>query len=233
MVAALARPDPPAPRRGRTRDRTGAREARATTAPTTPISSPSAARNDDRRADRRGRRRRLRRRQRRRRRSTRTPHVVLVEPKDAFVHNVGSLARAGRSRVRCRESSCRTTSCSRAGASSTTARWRSVPRRVVVASGNEIAADYVVLASGSQYPFPAKSDVDDTKAAIDKYRGAYDRLRAREPRVVDRRRCGRHRARRRDQVGLARQRTSSCSTPTTTCSATITVPTCAPSCAPN
>jgi NADH dehydrogenase FAD-containing subunit len=50
------------------------------------------------------------------------------------------------------------------------------PHRVVLASGKAIAADYVVLATGSTYPFPAKVDDDATAAALDRYRAAYDEL---------------------------------------------------------
>ena len=102
-------------------------------------------------------------------------HLVLVEPKNAFVHTVGSLRALvdpaflpriflpyDKLLARGRVEHDRATSVG--------------PHRVTVASGKEIAADYVVLASGSEYPFPAKSDVDDSRAAIDKYGGAHDRL---------------------------------------------------------
>ncbi|HVW40607.1 MAG TPA: FAD-dependent oxidoreductase [Amycolatopsis sp.] len=39
------------------------------------------------------------------------------------------------------------------------------PGRVTLASGERIEADYLVLATGSSYPFPAKIDVLDTAAA--------------------------------------------------------------------
>ena len=101
--------------------------------------------------------------------------VVLVEPKDAFVHNIGALRALvepaflpkiflpydrllSRGRV---------------------IRDRAVEvsaHRVVLASGEAIAADYVVLATGSTYPFPAKSDAHDAKDAIDNYRAAYGEL---------------------------------------------------------
>jgi NADH dehydrogenase FAD-containing subunit len=101
--------------------------------------------------------------------------VVLIEPKDAFVHNVASLRALvepaflpsiflpydqllARGRVE---------------------RDRAIrvgPHRVVVASGKEIAADYVVLATGSTYPFPAKSADDGTEAALARYRAAHDEL---------------------------------------------------------
>src|SRR4051812_35684317 len=83
--------------------------------------------------------------------------VVLVEPKDAFVHNIGALRALveptflrkiflpydqllARGRV---------------------VRDRAVEvsaQRVGLASGESITADYIVLATGSAYPFPAKSD---------------------------------------------------------------------------
>jgi apoptosis-inducing factor 2 len=50
------------------------------------------------------------------------------------------------------------------------------PGRVTLASGEELAADYIVLATGSAYPFPAKSDVDDTAVAHDKVRAAHAAL---------------------------------------------------------
>jgi pyruvate/2-oxoglutarate dehydrogenase complex dihydrolipoamide dehydrogenase (E3) component len=50
------------------------------------------------------------------------------------------------------------------------------PHRVVTASGEEIAADYVVLATGSRYPFPAKTDLVDTHAAQEQIRRAHQAL---------------------------------------------------------
>ena len=98
-----------------------------------------------------------------------TADVVLVEPRDAFVHNVASLralvdpswlpriflpyegllerGRVVRDRAALVE-----------------------PGSVVTASGEEIRADYVVLASGSAYPFPAKPEEADTRAAHDRVR---------------------------------------------------------------
>jgi apoptosis-inducing factor 2 len=101
--------------------------------------------------------------------------VVLVEPKDAFVHNIGALralvdptflpkifmpynSLLAHGRV---------------------VRDRAVEvgaHRVVLASGEAITADYVVLATGSAYPFPAKSDAHDAEDAIDNYRAAYNEL---------------------------------------------------------
>ena len=92
--------------------------------------------------------------------------VVLIEPKDAFMHNIAALralvdpswlpriylpydkllatGRVVRDRAAVVE-----------------------PGRVVTASGQAIVADYVVLATGSSYAFPAKTDKVDTQAAHD------------------------------------------------------------------
>ena len=106
-----------------------------------------------------------------------TADVVLVEPKDAFVHNVAALRAlvdpswlpqiylpydgllaAGRV-VRDRAA-------------------KIDAGRVELASGGQIEADYIVLATGSAYPFPAKSDVDSTASAHDKVRAAHAALAA-------------------------------------------------------
>ncbi len=105
--------------------------------------------------------------------------VVLVEPRDTFVHNVASLRALvdpswlpriylsydgllEHGRV-IRERAAKVD----AG-------------RVELASGEEIRADYIVLATGSEYPFPAKSDVGSAAAARDKVRTAHSALAAAE-----------------------------------------------------
>jgi apoptosis-inducing factor 2 len=108
--------------------------------------------------------------------------VVLVEPKDAFVHNVAALRALadpswlpriylsydkllGHGRV-VRDRAAKVDT-----------------GRVTLASGQEIRADYIVLATGSAYPFPAKSDVDATAAAHGQVRAAHAAL-ASAPRVL-------------------------------------------------
>lgn len=101
--------------------------------------------------------------------------VVLVEPKDAFVHNVAALRALvepgwlpriflpydrllSRGRV---------------------VQDRAVKveaKRVILASGQEIPADYIVLATGSRYPFPAKIDTADTGEARGHFRAAHHAL---------------------------------------------------------
>jgi apoptosis-inducing factor 2 len=97
--------------------------------------------------------------------------VILVEPKDAFVHSVASLRAVVRddwiSRIFIPYDRL-------------LSRGRVVPERAVrvqpgevtLASGAQITADFVVLATGSTYPFPAKADVDDSEQAKEKYRSA-------------------------------------------------------------
>ncbi|MFF2021621.1 FAD-dependent oxidoreductase [Streptomyces sp. NPDC058171] len=108
--------------------------------------------------------------------------VTLVESKDAFLHNVGALRAAvdadfapriflpydkllKRGRI---------------------VRDRAVrvePGRVALASGTTLDADYLVLATGSGYPFPAKSDLDDSSATLAKFGATRARL-ARADRVL-------------------------------------------------
>ena len=49
---------------------------------------------------------------------------------------------------------------------------------MVLASGEELPADYIVLATGSTYPFPAKSDLDRTVDAHEKTLGTHAALAA-------------------------------------------------------
>ncbi len=101
--------------------------------------------------------------------------VVLVEPKEAFVHNVAALRAlvdpSWLSRIYLPYD--------RLLASGRVVRDRAVKAdtgRVAIASGEEIEADYIVLATGSGYPFPAKNDVDGTAAAHQRIRDAHAAL---------------------------------------------------------
>src|ERR1700694_4668639 len=82
--------------------------------------------------------------------------VVLVEPKDAFVHNIGALRALVEPTFLLKIF----LPYDRLLTHGRVVRDRAVEvtaHRVVLASGQAITADYVVLASGSTYPFPAKS----------------------------------------------------------------------------
>jgi apoptosis-inducing factor 2 len=105
--------------------------------------------------------------------------VILVEPKDTFLHNVAALrALADPSwlpKI--------FLPYDRLLARGTVLQDRAAKveaGRVVLASGREIDADYIVLATGSEYPFPAKSDVDASAAAHEKFRAAHAALAASE-----------------------------------------------------
>src|SRR6266481_1948943 len=106
-----------------------------------------------------------------------TSDVVLVEPKDAFMHNIAALRAlvdpSWLSRIFFPYEGLL--------ANGRVVRDRAVlvdPDRVVTESGEEIAADYVVLATGSSYPFPAKTDLVDTDHAQEKVRQTHDALAA-------------------------------------------------------
>ena len=48
--------------------------------------------------------------------------------------------------------------------------------RVTLASGDELTPDFIVLATGSTYPYPAKSDTDETATALVRYSASHDEL---------------------------------------------------------
>jgi NADH dehydrogenase FAD-containing subunit len=101
--------------------------------------------------------------------------VVLVEPKDSFVHNIGAL----RALVEPTFLPKIFLPYDRLLARGRVLRDRAVEvgaHSVVLASGEVIAADYIVLATGSTYPFPAKSNAHDAEDAIDNYQAAYTEL---------------------------------------------------------
>ena len=98
-----------------------------------------------------------------------TSDVVLVEPKDAFMHNIAAL------RALVDPSWLPRMFLPYDGllANGRVVRDRAVlvePHRVVTAAGEQIDADYIVLATGSSYPFPAKTDLVDTHHAHEQVR---------------------------------------------------------------
>ncbi|MFK4297165.1 NADH dehydrogenase FAD-containing subunit [Arthrobacter sp. GAS37] len=101
--------------------------------------------------------------------------VTLVEPKDAFVHNIAAL----RSVVQPDFLPRMFLPYDRLLVHGTVLRDRAVRvdgHTVELASGGSLAPDYIVLASGSSYPFPAKSDRLVTTDAIARYQAAHDDL---------------------------------------------------------
>jgi apoptosis-inducing factor 2 len=93
--------------------------------------------------------------------------VVLIEPKDAFVHNIAALRGLVDPEWTDRIFF---------PYSGLLARGKVIHDRAVrveadavtIGSGERIPADYIVLASGSAYPFPAKMDVHDSATAKSK-----------------------------------------------------------------
>jgi apoptosis-inducing factor 2 len=103
--------------------------------------------------------------------------VVVVEPKDAFVHNIAALRAlvdpSWLPRIYLPYD--------RLLANGRVVRDRATKvdaGHVTLASGEQIRPDYIVLATGSAYPFPAKSDLDSTAASHDKVRAAHAALSA-------------------------------------------------------
>jgi apoptosis-inducing factor 2 len=94
--------------------------------------------------------------------------VVLVEPKDAFQHNVAALRAlvdpSWHERI--------FLPYDRLLAHGTVRRDRATrvsATEVLLASGGRLTPDYVVLATGSRYPFPAKADHVERAEAIARY----------------------------------------------------------------
>ena len=101
--------------------------------------------------------------------------VTLVEPKDAFVHNVAAL----RALVEPSWLPRIFLPYDQLLANGSVMRDRAVhvdPDQIVLASGQRLSPDFIVLATGSTYPFPAKSDQPNTVDAIGRYRAAHASL---------------------------------------------------------
>jgi NADH dehydrogenase FAD-containing subunit len=101
--------------------------------------------------------------------------VTLVDPKDAFVHNVA----AWRALVEPEWLERIFFPYERLLSDGRFLRDRAVAvngRDVTLASGTQLRPDYLVLATGSAYPFPAKSDERDTETARARFRDAHEAL---------------------------------------------------------
>ena len=105
--------------------------------------------------------------------------VTLVDPTDAFMHNVA----AWRALVEPSWLERIFMPYDRLLARGTFIRDRAVEvdgTRVKLASGGELTADHVILATGSSYPFPAKVNESDSAAAQALIREAHEALRGTE-----------------------------------------------------
>ncbi len=119
--------------------------------------------------------------------------VTLVEPRDAFVHNVAAL----RALVEPDWLPRIFLPYDRLLANGRVVRERAVgveAGRVTLASGAEITPDFIVLATGSTYPYPAKSGTDETATALVHYRESHEELAQAGARPDRRRRPHRSRA---------------------------------------
>ncbi|TDB88499.1 FAD-dependent oxidoreductase [Actinomadura sp. KC216] len=101
--------------------------------------------------------------------------VVLIEPRDAFVNAAGSL----RALTRPDWAGNMFFPYDRLMARGTVVRDRAAsadPDGVTLASGRRVEADYLVLASGSSYVYPAKPEADSTATALDDLRRTHKEL---------------------------------------------------------
>lgn len=109
--------------------------------------------------------------------------VVLVEPKDAFVHNSAALRGLTDSEWTDRVFM----PYDRLLSHGRVIRDRAAlvePGTVTLGSGERIDADYIVLATGSTYPFPGKMDLDDSSAAKEQLHRARTELARSEHAVI-------------------------------------------------
>jgi NADH dehydrogenase FAD-containing subunit len=105
--------------------------------------------------------------------------VVLAEPRDAFVHNVAAL----RALVDPAWAERMFLPYDRLLARGRIVRDRAVradAAGVTLGSGERLAADFIVLATGSDYPFPAKTDLHDSGLSKARFRAAGAELAAAE-----------------------------------------------------
>ena len=101
--------------------------------------------------------------------------VMLVEPRDAFVHNVAAL----RALVDPEWLPRIFLPYDRLLANGRVIRDRAVAvdgRSITLASGAELGPDFIVLATGSTYPYPAKSGTDETATALVRYGASHEEL---------------------------------------------------------
>jgi NADH dehydrogenase FAD-containing subunit len=101
--------------------------------------------------------------------------VVLVDPKDSFEHNVAAL----RALVDPSWSSRIHFSYDGLLKHGHVIRDRAVKvdsRRVVLESGTELVPDFIVLATGSSYPFPGNSGAESAREAAALFRDGHDAL---------------------------------------------------------
>jgi NADH dehydrogenase FAD-containing subunit len=101
--------------------------------------------------------------------------VTLVEPRDAFVHNIAALRAAVDPTIAPKIF----LPYDRLLEHGEVIRDRAVRvdgDEVELASGKVLRPDFIVLATGSSYPYPAKTDRDESVDAIARYQHTYEQL---------------------------------------------------------
>ncbi|HEY3869261.1 MAG TPA: FAD-dependent oxidoreductase [Actinocrinis sp.] len=102
--------------------------------------------------------------------------VVVVEPRDTFVHNVAAL-RAAVDPLWAERLFLPYDRLLKHGRVVHERAVRTSARAVQLGSGAVLPADFVVIATGSTYPFPAKFDIDDRAAALARFGALHRELR--------------------------------------------------------
>lgn len=102
--------------------------------------------------------------------------VVLVEPKDAFVHAAGSLRALTRPEEWAERIFYPYDAFLKRGKQIREYASAVDVKGVTLASGERVEADYIVLATGSGYPYPAKTRADSTAEAVAHFKETHAEL---------------------------------------------------------
>jgi NADH dehydrogenase FAD-containing subunit len=103
-------------------------------------------------------------------------NVVLIDPKDAFVNAAGSLRALTQPEEWAERIFFPYDSLLKNGGHIREYASAVDPQGVTLASGERIEADYIVLATGSGYPYPAKTRTDSTAEAIAHFKDTHAEL---------------------------------------------------------
>ncbi|RRS00528.1 NAD(P)/FAD-dependent oxidoreductase [Glycomyces terrestris] len=102
--------------------------------------------------------------------------VVLIEPKDAFVHAAGALRALTRPEEWAEQIFFPYSGVLKRGSHVREYAAAVDARGVTLASGARVEADYIVLATGSAYPYPAKTRTDSTAEALAHFKETHAEL---------------------------------------------------------
>jgi apoptosis-inducing factor 2 len=102
--------------------------------------------------------------------------VVLIEPKDAFVHAAGSLRALTQPEQWAERMFYPYDGFIKRGKQIREYATGVDAQGVTLASGERVAADYIVLATGSGYPYPAKTRTDSTAEALAHFKETHAEL---------------------------------------------------------